>query len=264
MKISKLKLKKLNNTRDLGGLPTIDGKVIKKGCLYRSGKLKNLPKSTRAILESFNLDVIIDLRTPTEIKSAPNTAIEGVKYLSLPLSATATENVLNDSSMRIVYLKEAKRIKTEFSSTDEYMLTMYRYLASSEYSISILRQIMNCFLTYDKLLWHCYGGKDRTGLVAILIESLLGVSEEIIVKDYLASNKFRIKKNSINKLGLLICPYPNRFKGILNNMMTAKLKYVEFLLDFFKKEYGSVVEYCKKALLLTDQDIQLLKEKFLE
>ena len=264
MKISKLKLKKLNNTRDLGGLPTEDGKTIKKGCLYRSGKLKRLPKSTKAILESFNLDVIIDLRTTAEKKPSRDTVLKGVKHLAFALPTTATENELVEKSMRILYLKEAKRINTEFDSADDYMITMYRYLVSSEYSISVLRQIMNCFLTYDRLLWHCYGGKDRTGLVAILIESLLGVSEETIIKDYLISNKFRIKKNTLNRLGLLICPYSANFKRILINMMTAKLKYVEFLLDYFKKEYGSVVEYCKKELLLTDQDIQLLKDKFLQ
>ena len=55
MKITKLKLKKLNNTRDLGGIPTMDGKVIKSRCLFRSGKLKKLPKTTKRIIEDFNL-----------------------------------------------------------------------------------------------------------------------------------------------------------------------------------------------------------------
>ncbi len=264
MKITKLRLKKLNNTRDLGGLPATDGKIIKKGCLIRSGKLRKLTKHTISALENFNLDAVIDLRTPVEVNSSPDTILKGVEYINYPLPCTATEEVFVEKSMRIVYLIEAKRIKTQFKTTDNYMIEMYRQLLTSKYSVSILQKVMACFLKYDKILWHCNGGKDRTGLVAILIESLLGVSEEIIKKDYLISNRFRRKRNSLNKLGLVICPYSNQFKGILNNMMTAKLLYVDFILDFIKKEYGSVIDYCKNVLLLTDQDIQLLKDKFLE
>ena len=214
MKIAKLKLKKLNNTRDLGGMVTIDGKTIKNGCLFRSGKLKKLPKSTKRILEDFNLDVVLDLRTFAETNSAPDTMLEGVEYIHLPLPCTATEDLYPETSMRITYLKEAKRIETEFGSTDAYMIEMYRQLITSNYSVDVLRKIMACFLKYDRLLWHCNGGKDRTGLVSILIESLLGVSEETIIKDYVISTKFRIKKNSLNKLGLFLCPLPKHFKGI--------------------------------------------------
>ncbi len=264
MKITKLKLKKLNNTRDLGGICTMDGKVIKKGRLFRSGKFKNLPKSTKQILESFNLDVVIDLRTPVEVKSGPDTIINGVKYLHLPLPCTATETLYEGKSMRLVYMQEAKRINSEFKNADEYMIEMYRQLITSEYSIATLKQIMACFLKYDRILWHCAGGKDRTGLVAILLESLLGVSEDVIIKDYVISTKFRVKKNTLNKVGLFIAPLSKAFKNILVNMMTAKPIYVNFMLDFFKKEYGSVVDYCKKVLLITDKDIETLKSKFLE
>ena len=46
MVIKRLKLKKLNNTRDIGGLPTSDGREIKRGKLIRSGKLSDLPACT--------------------------------------------------------------------------------------------------------------------------------------------------------------------------------------------------------------------------
>ena len=46
MQIEKIRLKKLNNTRDLGGFPTQNGNKIKKGKLIRSGKLYKLPNKT--------------------------------------------------------------------------------------------------------------------------------------------------------------------------------------------------------------------------
>lgn len=46
MRIQRLNLKKLDNTRDLGGMPTKDGRKIKRGKLIRSGRLYKLPAQT--------------------------------------------------------------------------------------------------------------------------------------------------------------------------------------------------------------------------
>ncbi len=62
MNTNRLKLKKLRNTRDLGGIATADGRVIKKGKLIRSGRLFALPKSTVEKLKSIGLTTVIDLR----------------------------------------------------------------------------------------------------------------------------------------------------------------------------------------------------------
>lgn len=63
MQIERLQLKKLNNTRDLGGLPTKDGREIKCGLLFRSGRLYNLPPSTIEKLKALGIKTIVDLRT---------------------------------------------------------------------------------------------------------------------------------------------------------------------------------------------------------
>ncbi len=264
MKIKKLKLKKLNNTRDLGGITTTDDKVIKRGHLIRSGKLYNLPKSTIKKLNAYNIDAVLDLRSPTELKNRSDSILKNATYLQLPLQCTATPNILQDVSMRTLYTKEALKIPTEFATCDDYMLSMYKHLLTSDYSKSILSQVFQCFLKYDKVLWHCNGGKDRTGLVAILLEGVLGVSEDTIIEDYVISSKFRWVKNTINKFALSLTWLNKNFKDILKCMMTSKKEYVLFILDYIKREYGSITKYCKKELNLTDENIFELKNKFLE
>ena len=71
MRIERLYLKKLNNTRDLGGFPAAEGKVIKKGKLIRSGKLYKLPKSTLNALTKLGVTTVIDLRTAKETEEYP-------------------------------------------------------------------------------------------------------------------------------------------------------------------------------------------------
>lgn len=77
MFVKRLKLKKLNNTRDLGGIKTSDGRKVKSGKLIRSGKLTDLPESTVDKLKQTGLTTVIDLRIETERAENPDTVIDG-------------------------------------------------------------------------------------------------------------------------------------------------------------------------------------------
>ena len=59
--IKRMPLKKLFNTRDLGGIPTADGRKIKHGKLIRSGKLYKLPQKTVDALKDYGVCTVIDL-----------------------------------------------------------------------------------------------------------------------------------------------------------------------------------------------------------
>ncbi|MDE6505505.1 MAG: tyrosine-protein phosphatase [Clostridia bacterium] len=265
MRIERLKLKKLNNTRDLGGFPAENGKRIKYGKLIRSGKLYKLPKSTVSALEALNVTTVIDLRIEREKYEYPSTEIKGVKLVSLPLVCTATVGITHTKSMARTMLKESKRIKTEFGSADNYMQSVYELLLFNEQSQEKLKEFFKLVSADEScILWHCNAGKDRTGLCAMLLESLLGVDEDLIIKDYCISNKFQFGKRFWQKAGLVIAPIPLRFKQILYALMAAKPQYIKGAITEIKRRYGSVAEYCKQALGVTDEQIKALKDKYLE
>ncbi len=264
MRIERLNLKKLNNTRDLGGLPAADGKVIKKGKLIRSGKLFKLPKSTINALEKLGVTAVIDLRTDKEREEYPPTPLNGATYYHIPLVCTATTGITHQKSMATTMLEESKRIKSEFGTADNYMKSMYEIILFSEQSKARLKEIFKIILNENGcVLWHCNGGKDRTGIVAMLLEALLGVDEKIIIKDYVASDKFQRRRRNMQKLGLRITPLPHHFKHILYALMNAKPQYITGATDEIKAKYGSVENYCKEELKLTEEDISALKQKYL-
>ena len=72
----------MNNTRDLGGMCTKDGRTIRPNMLYRSSKLGKLEDKdwfTR------NVALVVDMRSSMEINENPDPHITGVGYLHLPI-----------------------------------------------------------------------------------------------------------------------------------------------------------------------------------
>lgn len=264
MPIKRLKLKKLDNTRDLGGIPTSDGRTIRYKKLIRSGRLYKLPDKTVAALKDLGLTTILDLRIFTEREQCPDTVIEGVKYIHLPVLCTATPGITREKSMTRTMAIESRRIKKEFGNADNYMLAMYKMMLFSEEPISLLKQCLRLIIDNDGcILWHCSGGKDRAGIISMLVESLLGVDEKVIIEDYAASHNFQRNKYFWNRFGLIVAPLYPRFKKILFGMMAAKPIYMTTTLDYIKSKFGSVTEYCKQVLDVTDDDIKTLKQKYL-
>ena len=114
------------------------------------------------------------------------------------------------------------------------------------------------------ILWHCNAGKDRTGISAMLLEHLLGVDEELIIQDYCISQKyFQPAMRRAQRLGLVIAPIPLQFKRILYALMDAKSEYIISAIETMKERHGSVINYCKEALGVTDEDIKILRDKYL-
>lgn len=265
MRIERLKLKKLDNTRDLGGFPTEDGRTIKYGKLIRSGKLYNLPKCTLERLEEMHVTTIIDMRIDTELNEYPSTTIPGAKRVHLPLVCTATTGITHEKSMARTMLKESKRIKKEFGSADNYMLSVYKVLLFDEQSQRQIRKFFELVIEDENcVIWHCSAGKDRTGICAMLLEYALGVDEKLIIEDYVATGKFQQKKRLLQKSGLVITPIPHMFKQILYALMNSKPQYIMGAIDEIKQRYGTVIDYLKQAIGLTEEQLQFLKDKYLQ
>lgn len=79
----------VRNARELGGYRTSDGRVVRHGCLLRTGKLENMTDADRdRLLGTYHLKKIIDLRSPGEISRSPEPVLPGTEYInSAPLGS---------------------------------------------------------------------------------------------------------------------------------------------------------------------------------
>lgn len=265
MQINKLALRKTKNMRDIGGIPTADGRVIKSGKLIRSGRLHKLPCETVDALIGMGVVNIIDLRTDREIIEHIPTLIDGAEYYNLPLVCTATPGITTGLSMAGTMMSESKRIKREFGTAENYMTEMYNIIMFEEQSRKKLKKILDILTESEGCtIWHCNSGKDRAGLVAMLVEGLLGVNRENIIEDYMGSGPILHRRRSWQKAGLRILPVRRSFKQILYAMMDTKREYIEDTLNEIDKRYGSIEEYARQAMDVSDSQIAALKYKYLE
>lgn len=263
--VIKIKAKGLYNTRDLGGIATEDGKEIVRGKLIRSGKLFKLPKKSRRTLAALGISKVVDLRVPIERQTRPDTHIASSENVWLPVTTTPTDMPMSAKTMLKTMKREGDRLRDEYGmNVDAYMTDVYRAILFTEEQQKRLRQVLRIIIEDDGcVVWHCSSGKDRSGICSMLVESLLGVSEEDIYKDYLISARFLKRRFLLNRIGIAILPVKRRVKAILLGLMTLKKIYLQTVIEEIKSRYGSVIGYCKAVLGITDDDITTLRKKYL-
>jgi protein tyrosine/serine phosphatase len=163
------------NVRDVGGLTTRDGRTTKAGVLLRSDNLQGLSdKDVRRLVDDHGVRTVLDLRTPTEVRSeGPGPLVaEGLRHVNLDLIPTWDEDEGTD---RIV-----PHERREEGDLSHFYLT---YLDAMPQSVvDALRVIADS--ASGPVVVHCAAGKDRTGVIVALALHVAGVQRDEIVADY--------------------------------------------------------------------------------
>jgi protein-tyrosine phosphatase len=132
--------------------------------LVRSDHVGGLNAEGVASMAAFGVTTVVDLRTPSEVGRVPNpfAGADGPAYLHVPLLDDATIEMVGEMpSMAEGYIVMLDHRQAAFGR-------VFDALAQAE----------------GATLFHCFAGKDRTGLVAAMLLSLVGVEEQAIAADF--------------------------------------------------------------------------------
>ena len=161
------------NFRDLGGLPTVDGRRTRSGRLFRSDTLQALTEEDVAhLVRALGVMLVMDLRDAGEAIGEGRGLLGDTPlcYVNIPLEPAPTG--------------QAVRAETALggATLDFYL----GHLDPGSPLLPLALQILAIALTRPAVV-HCAAGKDRTGLVVALVLSIAGVRDEAIVADYMAT-----------------------------------------------------------------------------
>jgi protein tyrosine/serine phosphatase len=216
------------NARDLGGLPTVDGRVTRSGVLLRSDNLQDLTQADVEDLHGRGLGTVLDLRTAAEVELlGPGPLREtSVKHVHLDLIPHGFEG---RSVME-------RTIPDENAPEHAVDHLYFDYVRDAPDAIATaLRTIADP--GSGTVLVHCAVGKDRTGVLVALVLSLVGVRRDAVVADYERTNE-RIER-IVDRL--LATPlYGDHAGGRTLDSFRPHAFNMERFLDRVDREYGGV------------------------
>ncbi|MGX7025529.1 tyrosine-protein phosphatase [Vagococcus hydrophili] len=230
----------LVNFRDIGNVETMAGTKVKPGFFLRSGEVVGVEESTVSrLLNDYKLRTIVDLRGQKETSERPDDNIQGVDYVNI--------DILKDVKGQGASFEE---LLAGSASAHQGMLDLYGQMILTDGAQKGYQQFLEMIIEKpDKsVLFHCFAGKDRTGLAAALILGSLGVSTDLIYKDYLLTNDLRKDANQkivdqLKKQGLT----DQQLQEVLV-MMNVDSRYLEHSFDIMEKEFGGFEGYITNGL----------------
>lgn len=264
-----MNLQGIDNARDLGGMPTLDGRVIKPARLIRSGRLEHASAEDVAFLRDMHLSCVIDFRmeqerekAPDPTKKFPDTSFEFIPVVNPSGGGTS---VSPGNSLREV-LKEANG---STDSAEKFVHQLYRELFLSEAGRAGYRQFFECVLEHAEanpegaILWHCSAGKDRTGAAAVLLEHALGVPHELILADYMASNLFTTTLVARAMEDLSDLTKNANIEELVHMYYGVAKDNLECALAALNEQYGSLDVYLESQLGVTPNKKKQLQDLLL-
>lgn len=255
-----LPLKGGRNFRDLGGYETNDGKRTRWGLLYRSGAMHNLTPEDYRYLGTLGIRVVCDLRAtserehePTQWGAEPKPELLSVDYGSdtrglasvIAAGAAATENMARGKMIEIYTV-----LPTFFK---ESYAGVFKRLASGEIPLA----------------FNCSAGKDRTGVLAALILTALGVPRETVKADYALSNTYLDIEGEIARKAETNGPTPpSPFMQLPESARAAILRadpaYLDAAFAKIDQDFGSFDAYLRDFLGISDAERAKIRDLLTE
>jgi protein-tyrosine phosphatase len=245
------------NFRDMGGYEGEEGRKLRWGKLYRSGKLSALSDTDMHYVRRLGLTLICDLRHVLEQEMEPTLLGEEHRHqlASLPITPGSSLSFLESLQNGVIAVDDSAKFMEE-TNRDFVINQMPQYA-----------EMFQLLLMGDQqMLIHCASGKDRTGFGAALILDVLGVDEDAIVEDYLLSNQYLPIDKEVQRLSQEFTDHSGEATSehVLRPMLEVRPEYIRACFDEIRRRYQSREHFYESALRLDEAKLTELKNRYLE
>lgn len=241
------------NFRDIGGWNLLNDEYIRPNFLFRSATPVWVTEEGRKAIRKLNIKMVFDFRSVEERERDGVLQMEGVEVVHLPVF---TENG-SPQNLMVLY----RNLITSWATYKD----IYR---------DMLEQGINSFKTVfqfikdrpkDGFLYHCFAGKDRTGIMTMLIYLLCDLPHLCIAQEYelttigLRPLHLRMRQDylkSISKFeSKLEAVYDSVAQGRkgwsfekdgFETIISSRSEAMLATIDMFNREFGGIIAYMKK------------------
>ncbi|AYW44829.1 tyrosine-protein phosphatase [Tetragenococcus koreensis] len=265
-----LPLEGANNFRDLGGYITKSKQRIKWGKLFRSDHLHRLTEYDQLVLNEIGLRTIIDYRRADEYSDQPNKSWEALKntFHIIPEAERAVLAAKASNTKEKVQHLVNREVDSDvkFDNSGKTMIEQAKDFVRLEENKKSFKEMLGIVLDEKNVPidQHCRGGKDRTGYGVALILYLLGIDMETIIQDFMLTKELRETRNQRRMDQYSNETNDQNILGYLYSMLDTRPEYLEASFDEMIKESGSIDNYFKSELNITEENIRQLRETYLE
>ena len=241
------------NFRDLGGYRTIDGESLKWNNLVRSAHLSYFTHTEQRKLYGYGIRTIIDFRSTSEVAFYPDQLTSLMNYIRIPVF----ENDLTESNISIAEAR--KSFSKDPQAGFNRMMEVYCQFVTDEKAQEAFHTFIKKLCLHSAqggVLFHCSAGKDRTGLGAIYLLSLLQVPVDIIYKASTKRIKERLRYAIKNNLG-------DNYLHSIYDLSTANRCYYDQAISLINNKYGGMTSYLRDVLQISDSMVEQLRYLYL-
>ncbi|MEL6413392.1 MAG: tyrosine-protein phosphatase [Pseudomonadota bacterium] len=254
------------NFRDLGGYETEDGRMVKWGHVFRSGRMSALTDNDYDYLADLGITTICDFRDSDERVEDPTVWAAG--DIDYQVFTDAPESDPSENSMFTALLDPNSTPEDVKNS----MAEGYWEIAFGE-AEGYTKMFDDLAAGRIPLAFNCSAGKDRAGTAAALILTALGVPRETVVHDYSLSDDY------VDYMGEFLGPEaqaaaaenPDSPYGFLFQLPPEKVAplmashpiYIESTFAKLENDYGSALAFIQSELDVTDTELEQIRTRLL-
>ncbi|MBO0893762.1 MAG: tyrosine-protein phosphatase [Acidimicrobiales bacterium] len=238
------------NFRDLGGHEGLGGRRVRRGVVYRSDSLHRVTGPDLELVRTFGVRTVLDLRTTGEL----------TRWGRFPLA--------DELAWQHLPLFEEEAIPFELARPDDpeppaIIARGWGYVAIAAAGTAPVSATLRAIAEGEHaVVFHCSAGKDRTGIVAALLLSVLGVRDEAIVADYERSDGSVeawlrwAKDRAPEEADRFVASTPSW-------VMRAPAPLMQGFLEGMRQTYGSIEGYLA-GIGVDEAMVGTLRERLLE
>ena len=184
--------KTIKHFRQLGGYKTTDGRSIKYDYFFRSGELSFVSDEELQKLNDLRIQTVFDLRSAKEQVEKPD-VVGNYKVVLCPL-ANPERNADDRYKNQASFSEKSKNADERYYNFSR--IGFAKGYMEFSYNTPVISKIIEAMNRHEVFLYHCYGGKDRTGVISMLIMLFLGCDYDECKRNYMIHREITLDEQA--------------------------------------------------------------------